>query len=193
VATLLLVRHGETDWNREDRFQGHADLPLNAAGRAQSRELAERLAGKSIDAVYTSPLRRAFETAELVAAAHALPVRQEPGLREVDLGSWTGLTREEVEQRDPEGFRRWLAFGHGWGDGESYEALGERVVATLVTVAASFDGETVAVVTHAGPIRATLAAAAGIPYTEARRDALPIENCAVVRVAVEGRKLMRLD
>ena len=187
------MRHGETDWNREDRFQGHADLPLNAAGRAQSRELAERLAGKSIAAVYTSPLRRAFETAELVAAAHALPVRQEPGLREVDLGSWTGLTREEVEQRDPEGFRRWLAFGHGWGDGESYEALGERVVATLVTVAASFDGETVAVVTHAGPIRATLAAAAGIPYTEARRDALPIENCAVVRVAVEGRKLTRMD
>jgi probable phosphoglycerate mutase len=188
------MRHGETDWNREDRFQGHADPPLNEAGRAQARELAERLAEQSIAAVYASPLRRAFETAEAIAAAHALQVQQEPGLREVDVGSWTGLTRDEVEQRDPEGYRRWLSSGYGWGDGESYEALGERVVATLISVAASFDGDTVAVVTHGGPIRATLAAAAGIPYSEARGpDAVPIGNCAVFRVAVEGRLVTRID
>jgi 2,3-bisphosphoglycerate-dependent phosphoglycerate mutase len=188
------MRHGETDWNREDRFQGHADPPLNDAGHTQARELAERLAGEPIAAVYASPLRRAFETADAIAVPHGLAVQQEPGLREVDVGSWTGLTREEVEQRDPEGYRRWLAFGQGWGDGESYDALGERVIATLVTVAASFDGDTVAVVTHGGPIRATLAAAAGIPYSEARGpDAVPIGNCAVFRLAVDGRILTRLD
>ena len=104
MATLLLVRHGETDWNIENRFQGHADPPLNETGREQSRELARELAGERLVAVVSSPLRRAtLETAETIAAAHDLPLRQEPGLREVDLGSWTGLTRTEVEARDPEG------------------------------------------------------------------------------------------
>ena len=193
MATLLLVRHGETDWNRENRFQGHADPPLNDAGREQARELSARLATEPLAAVVTSPLRRALETAAEVASTHELAVQQEPGLREVDLGSWTGLTRDEVQQRDPEGYRRWLAYGHGWGDGESYEELGERVVATLVELAGGHDGDTVAVVTHGGPIRAALAAAAGIPYGEARRDAPPIDNCAVFRIAVRGPALTRMD
>jgi broad specificity phosphatase PhoE len=98
-----------------------------------------------------------------------------------------------VEQRDPEGYRRWLAYGHGWGDGESYEELGGRVVATLVALADGRDSATIGVVTHGGPIRAALAAAAGISYSEARRDAPPIGNCAVFRIAVRGRELTRVD
>ncbi len=120
-------------------------------------------------------------------------VVHEPGLRECDLGSWTGLTRSEVEQRDPEGYRRWLAYGHGWGDGESYEELGERVVATLLALADGHDGATIGVVTHGGPIRAALAAAAGISYGEARLHAPPIGNCAVFRFDVAGRRLTRVD
>ena len=193
MATLLLVRHGETDWNVENRFQGHADPPLNETGREQSRELAQELAGERLVAVVSSPLRRALETAEAIAAAHDLPLRQEPGLREVDLGSWTGLTRTEVEARDPEGYRRWLDYGHGWADGESYEEVGERVVATLLEVAAAFDGATVATVTHGGPIRAALAAAAGISYGEARLNAPPIGNCAVFRIAIGNGMLTRID
>lgn len=193
MATLLLVRHGETDWNREHRFQGHADPLLNELGRTQAHELAEQLADEPLSKVFTSPLRRALETAEAVAAAHGVVVVQEPGLRECDLGSWTGLTRSEVEERDPEGYRRWLAYGHGWGDGESYEELGERVVATLLSFAYGRDGATVGVVTHGGPIRAALAAAAGVAYGEARRNAPPIENCAVFRLAVEDRTLTRVD
>jgi broad specificity phosphatase PhoE len=193
MATFLLVRHGETDWNREQRFQGHADPPLNELGRAQAHELAERLVGEPLSAVFTSPLRRALETAEAVAAAIGVVVVQEPGLREVDVGSWTGLTRSEVEERDPEGYRRWLADGHGWGDGESYEELGERVLATLLSIAAGRDGATVGVVTHGGPIRAALAAAAGLDYGEARRNTPPIENCAVFRIAAERGTLTRVD
>jgi 2,3-bisphosphoglycerate-dependent phosphoglycerate mutase len=193
MATLLLVRHGETDWNREHRFQGHADPPLNRTGREQARDLAEQLAEVPLSAVFASPLRRALDTAEAVAAPHDVRVVQEPGLREVDLGSWTGLTRAQVEQRDPEGYRRWLDYGHGWADGESYEALGERVVATLLAIAAGRDGATVAVVTHGGPIRASLAAAAGVPYGEARRTAPPIANCAVYRVSIARGTLTRLD
>jgi 2,3-bisphosphoglycerate-dependent phosphoglycerate mutase len=193
MATLLLTRHGETDWNREHRFQGHADPPLNAAGREQARELSARLESEPLAAVFTSPLRRALETAEAVAGAHDIPVVPEGGLRECDLGSWTGLTRSDVEQRDPEGFRRWLEYGHGWADGESYEELGERVVATLLRIADSRDGATVAVVTHGGPIRATLAAAAGVSYGEARLHSPPIGNCAVFRIVVGGGAFARIN
>ena len=131
ATTILMARHGETDWNRESRFQGHADTTLNDAGRSQARELAERLAGDHIVAVYASPLLRALETAEIVAARLGLEVETVDGLREVDVGSWSGLTRTEVEQRHPDGFRRWLALDHGWEDGESYEELGRRVLASL--------------------------------------------------------------
>jgi ribonuclease H / adenosylcobalamin/alpha-ribazole phosphatase len=193
MATLLLVRHGETDWNRENRFQGHADPPLNEAGREQARELATRLAGEPLSAVFTSPLRRARETAEVVAAERGLHALPEPGLLEIDVGSWSGLTRTEVEQRFPDGYRRWLDLASGWDDGETYEVLAERVVRTLLRIAAAHDGEPVLLVTHSGPIRAAVAAADGIPYAEARRAVRAIGNCSVFRLAVEGRDLRRIN
>jgi 2,3-bisphosphoglycerate-dependent phosphoglycerate mutase len=189
MATLLLVRHGETDWNRENRFQGRADPPLNAAGREQAHELAARLVDEPLTAVFTSPLQRATETAEIVAAARRLRVVPEPGLLEIDVGSWSGLTRAEIEHRFPDGYRRWLELASGWDDGETYEALGERVVPTLLRIAATHDGERVLVVTHSGPIRAAVAAADGIAYGEARRAVRRIDNCAVFQLAVEGRTL----
>ncbi|HWH04956.1 MAG TPA: histidine phosphatase family protein, partial [Gaiellaceae bacterium] len=108
MTTIVLARHGETDWNREQRFQGHADRPLNELGREQARELAERLRNDRIDAVYSSPLVRALETAETVAAALGLPVETREALREVDVGSWEGLSRDEIEERHPEDFARWV-------------------------------------------------------------------------------------
>src|SRR5438093_966133 len=105
MTTLLLARHGETDWNREGRWQGWADPPLNESGRAQARELAEQLRLTPFDAVYSSDLLRAHETAEIVAAPHAVPVVADPGLREIDVGSWSGLTRAELQERFPDGER----------------------------------------------------------------------------------------
>jgi broad specificity phosphatase PhoE len=191
MATLLLVRHGETDWNRENRFQGRADPPLNLAGREQAHELAARLEDEPLTAVFTSPLQRAAETAEIVAAPRGLRVVPEPGLLEIDVGSWSGLTRAEIEHRFPDGYRRWLELASGWDDGETYEALGERVVPTLLRIAATHNGEQVLVVTHSGPIRAAVAAADGIAYAEARRAVRGIDNCAVFPLAVEGRTLTR--
>src|SRR5215211_8387218 len=135
-----MARHGETDWNRDQRFQGHADPPLNDVGREQARELAERLADERLDAVYTSPLRRAGETAAIVAERLGLTAEPLDGLREVDVGSWSGLTRTDVERDFPAGYRRWLDFGHGWDDGESYEELGKRVLAALSRIAARHPG-----------------------------------------------------
>ena len=191
MATLLLVRHGETDWNRENRFQGRADPPLNQAGREQAHELAARLEDEPLTAVFTSPLQRAAETAEIVAAPRRLRIVPEPGLLEIDVGSWSGLTRAEIEHRFPDGYRRWLELASGWDDGETYDALGERVVPTLLRIAATHNGERVLVVTHSGPIRAAVAAADGIAYVEARRAVRRIDNCAVFQLAVEGRTLTR--
>jgi broad specificity phosphatase PhoE len=184
VTEILLARHGETDWNHESRFQGRADPPLNDLGQRQAAELAEALAGEDVAAVYTSPLRRALETAEVVAWPHRLAPIAVDGLREVDVGSWQGLTRSEIEQRFPMQFRRWLDYGQGWDDGETYEQMGERVIATLEELARGDEGRRIIVLTHGGPIRAALARAAGTSYSEARRAGPSIGNCFVARLSV---------
>lgn len=193
ATTIVLVRHGETDWNRDNRFQGHADPPLNDAGREQARALAEDLRFETFAAVYTSPLRRAAETAAILGAELGLPPVEHASLMEVDVGSWSGLTRTEVEARFPAAFIRWLEFGHGWEDGETYDELGERVLAGLSSIAAEQPDEAVVAVTHGGPIRSALAAAEGIPFDDARRAIDVVGNCTVVRLAVREGKLERVD
>ena len=192
-TTLVLVRHGETDWNADNRFQGHADPPLNETGRAQARALATELRREVFAALYTSPLQRAAETAAIIGYELGLEPRPDDALKEVDVGSWSGLTRAEVEQRYPTGFARWLEFGHGWDDGETYDELGVRVVSGLVDIAAQHRDEVVLAVTHGGPIRSALAAAERVSFDEARRSIHVIGNCAVVRLAVLDGKLERED
>jgi 2,3-bisphosphoglycerate-dependent phosphoglycerate mutase len=194
VTTILLARHGETDWNRDNRFQGQADPPLNAAGREQARALADALSGEPLAAVYTSPLRRAAETAEIVAAPQGLRVEPVDGLREVDVGSWEGRTRTDLEERQPEQFRRWLVeHEQGWDDGETYEEMGRRVVPALLAVAERHRGERILAVTHGGPIRAAMAASEGITHAEARRLGPVIGNGFVAGFAAEDGVLRRLD
>jgi broad specificity phosphatase PhoE len=173
---LLLARHGETDWNRVGRWQGHADPPLNVTGRRQAAALAARLAGDGITALYSSDLARARETAGTVALRLGLSVVEDPALREIDVGSWSGLTRAEVAERFPEGYARWLEgeIGH---DGETREQLAARAVDATWTIARRHQGETVLVVTHGGVIRALRRHAAGDPG-----DA--VANCGTVVFAL---------
>jgi 2,3-bisphosphoglycerate-dependent phosphoglycerate mutase len=192
-TTIVLVRHGETDWNRDNRFQGHADPPLNDTGRAQARALATDLRGERFAAAYTSPLRRAVETAAILVGELALEAVPEASLMEVDVGSWSGLTRSEVEERFPDGYARWLEYGHGWDDGETYDELGARVLSGLTGIGHVHHGDDVLAVTHGGPIRSALAAAERVPFDEARRSIHVIGNCAVVRIAVRDGKLERVD
>jgi broad specificity phosphatase PhoE len=193
LTEILLTRHGETDWNRDGRFQGHADPPLNDRGREQAAQLGKTLADESLAAVYSSPLQRAHETAELVAEPHGLAVLPVDGLREVDVGSWEALTRDEVEHRYPEQFRRWLDYQQGWTDGETYEQMGARVIAALQELSERHDGQRILAVTHGGPIRAALAQAEGITHAEARRRGPVLGNCVVARFAVQGGDFRRLD
>jgi broad specificity phosphatase PhoE len=192
VTTILLARHGETDWNREGRFQGHADPPLNRTGRAQAVDLSVALMAEQLAAVYSSPLRRALETAEVLAASHGLEPVPVDELREVDVGSWSGLTRAEVEERFPAQFARWLDYGQGWEDGETYEEMGRRAVDALLRLAAAHDGERVLAVTHGGPIRAAFAFADGTTHAEARRLGPRIGNTFVAELAVADGALRRV-
>ena len=190
MTTILLARHGETDWNSERRWQGHSDQPLNDRGREQARALAAELAERPIDAVYSSDLLRARNTAQIVAAELGLEIRIDPGLREVDVGTWSGLAHSEIEASDPDGFRRWQEGGKGWERGESYDEMGERVVASVIAIAAAHPGETVLVVTHGGSIRACRAATAGLAYAESRVSGIgSTENCAVVELRVSDGRL----
>jgi uncharacterized phosphatase len=190
-TTILLVRHGETDWNRERRFQGHADRPLNELGRRQAGELADVLRRERLDAVYTSPLRRASETAAIVAERLGLEAEELDALREIDVGAWQGLTIDEIKVRFPEASSvdwRW-----GWEGGETYEELAARVIPALFDLPRRHPGGTILGVTHAGPIRAALAAATGLSHEESRARIGPLGNCTVHRFAVRDGNLERVD
>lgn len=156
LTRVLCIRHGETDWNAAGRWQGHAPVPLNAAGHAQSRALGHYLArnGWRIAAVYSSDLPRAMQTAQAIADALALTVHPEPRLRETDLGEWQGLTREEVLAWDAERYTAHLA---DWRhiptpNGESRLAVGARARAAFDDIVARHAGQTVALVTHGGTL-----------------------------------------
>jgi probable phosphoglycerate mutase len=191
VTTIVLVRHGETDWNRERRFQGRADTPLNDAGRAQARDLVERLRRERVSAVYTSPLRRAAETAHIVAERLGLPVRVSEPMCEIDVGSWEGLTIEEVRVHFPHDEQ--IAWSSGWDGGESYEELDRRVVAALLELAAMHPDEHVAVVTHGGPIRAAIAASHGLSFESARPLLPSLANGEIVRLTIRDGAVQRVD
>ena len=164
MTTLLLVRHGETDWNAEGRLQGHTDRPLNDFGRRQATELAVRLAGEGADAIYTSDLARAMETAQILGARLGLSVVVDPDLREKNWGTWEGLTGDE---------RVHVAF-----EGESTEDHRDRVMAALRRIAARHPDQRVVVVTHGGSLRRIQAALNGVA------DPV-IENCAVWTCSLE--------
>jgi len=173
VTTILLARHGETDWNREGRWQGWADPPLNDTGRDQARALADQLRATPFDAVYSSDLQRAHETAVIVAAPHEVPVVADRGLREIDVGSWSGLTRPEIEERFPDG---------GRPDGETRDQHAARVLAAVERIARANAGRRILVVTHGGTMRALHGHLSDAPLH-------PVENCGVLELHFRDDRL----
>ena len=152
ATRLIVVRHGETAWNVDTRIQGHLDIPLNATGLWQARQLGDALAGEAISTIYTSDLLRARRTAQAVADATGAALVDEPGLRERAFGSFQGRTFAEVEAEHPEQARRWRQRDPDYAPdgGESLRVLRERVVDTTHRLAARHPGELVLLVTHGG-------------------------------------------
>jgi len=162
-TTFYVIRHGETDWNLDGRWQGHADVPLNEVGQAQARRLAERLSasGPRFAAIYSSDLKRAWETACTLGAAIGLEPQPLAALREIDVGRWSGLNAAQVRSLDGDTSAR-IQSGEDLarGGGERFVDLYERVVAATEQLAARHAGATLALVTHGGAVRALLLHAA---------------------------------
>lgn len=176
---VLLIRHGETAWNRDGRYQGRSDPPLTAQGRQQARLLGAELAARGIGAIVSSPLRRAHQTALDIGHRLGLEVGIDAGLCELSFGAWEGFTQAQVKARWPEALRRWK-YAPDAAPPPGGESLGEaaaRVGEALDRVAASLPGP-VAAVTHAGVIRIARLLAAGAPLADFRQ--LPVANAEIV-------------
>jgi len=176
MTTLLLARHGETDWNRELRIQGSSDIDLNDLGRRQAQALAQELEHIELDAIYSSDLSRARQTAAAVAALHGLEVRLDVRLRERSFGSWEGLTREDIAAL-PEGSRH---------DGETDDEVRERVLEAVQEIADDHPGENVLVVAHGGALNALWHHAIGERVER-------WGNCAVYKLAVRDGGYLPVD
>ena len=152
ATRIIAVRHGETDWNRATRIQGHTDIPLNEVGRWQAAQLGLALREEHLAAAYSSDLARAQATAQAVAQHHRLPVHQHQGLRERSFGAFEGETWNTLETRFPEETRAWRKREPDFAPplGESLTELRTRVVASVTEIAARHPGEQILVVAHGG-------------------------------------------
>ena len=186
---LFLARHGETAWNLERRWQGHTDIPLSARGREQAAALAARLHGRGIGHVRSSDLKRARETAEIVAAALGIPeVGIDPRLRERSFGAFEGLTAEECAARYPDIWTQYQEDRRVMPPGaEPHDEVVRRLTrAVEEALALPTNGESVLLVGHGGSIRVLLHTAFGRPFP-------PIENGCLLEVEVHEGKLASVE
>ena len=187
MTDLLIIRHGETDWNRELRFQGQIDVPLNATGREQARRLALRLQHEPIDLLVSSDLQRTQQTAAPLSNLRTLPVSAlHRGLREQSFGVLEGLDAPTIRQRHPDLWQQWLRFDADAAlpEGESTRSFHARVMAMLHELAGLHAGRRVAVVTHGGVLDMVWRTVHGLPLSGPRECAIP--NTGINRLRWRG-------
>jgi alpha-ribazole phosphatase len=161
---VLLLRHAETDWNRERRYQGWTDTSLSETGRVQAAAAARLLARQALAAVWSSPLRRARDTAAAIAAPLGLDVRVSSAFSEMRLGEWEGLTTAEVGARFPEALRAWRETPHlaRWSGAETLEEVRRRVLAGLDALREAHPEQTICLVSHGISSRILILEALGL-------------------------------
>jgi len=161
---ILLLRHAETEWNRERRYQGWRDSPLSSTGREQAESAGRLLAASPLVAVWSSPLARARETAALIAAPHKLPVREADAFKEMGFGDWEGLTRDEVRERFPDAHRAWAETPNeaAWPGAETLGVVRARALAGLEALREAHQGQTVCLVSHGITSRILILEALGL-------------------------------
>ncbi len=183
---LLLVRHGETVWNQENRWQGHADTPLSETGHGQARQLARqlRVEGRRIQALYTSDLSRAHQTAEILGAVLGITPRTTEAWREMDIGTWSGLTTAEVVAQHAEEWER-LRAGEDVprGGGETFAHFQGRLLQSVEELVLKHRGEQIVIITHGGAVRAFLLHCRGLDVSRFRQIE-KIGNTGVSEVSV---------
>lgn len=186
ATRILAVRHGETAWNVDTRIQGHLDIPLNDTGRWQARRMGAALADEAIDAIYSSDLSRAHETALALGQAVGVPVQTDRGLRERSFGAFQGLTFKEIEARSPEEALRWRKRDPAFGPagGETLAGFYARVVETATALAQQHPGQTIALVAHGGVLDCLYRAASRVDLQAPRTWELG--NASINRLLYTG-------
>ena len=181
---IYCIRHGESAFNAQGRIQGHLNVPLSELGRRQATALAEASKGWQAEALFCSPLQRARETAEPIAAALGLPIREEPQLIEIGVGIFQGHSRDELDHVFPTEYARWRSGDPDFAvpGGESRRALMVRGRAALESIARCGHGRVI-VVSHGAILAAAFKSLLEIP---AARHPFPLENAAVSRLEIEG-------
>jgi 2,3-bisphosphoglycerate-dependent phosphoglycerate mutase len=184
MTELVLIRHGETDMNRELRFQGQVNVSLNAVGHAQARRLADRLAGETAHAVVVSDLLRACQTAEPIADGLAIPYVTDAGLREQAFGRVDGMRVEDIQREHPQAWAGWLRFEEDFAmpEGESTRAFHARVMQALQRLVAAHAEQTVVVVTHGGVLDMIYRTARSLGLNGPRQSEIP--NAGLNRIRV---------
>ncbi len=193
MTELILIRHGETDWNRELRFQGQVDVPLNAVGHEQARRLGLRLAGEAAHLLVCSDLTRTQQTA-LPISQHSLQAIK-PGtvldaaLREQNFGVVDGLRVAEIQTRHPDAWAQWTKFqaDYAFAGGESTRQFHARVMAAVRGLALAHAGRTLVVVTHGGVLDMIYRTARALPLSGPRQSEIP--NAGLNRVRIEGEAI----
>ena len=192
--SYYFIRHGQTDWNVAGRWQGKADIPLNATGKQQAAAIAKRLASHPIRAVYSSDSLRAAETAQAIASAHHLEIHYDVALQERDVGIFEGLTRQDISEQYPESFEQ-LQRGqfHAIG-GETSAEVQARAVPIFERIVADHPDESIVIVSHGGTIATLLAHLLHLPLEHSFRFSI-YANCALTRVenTTRGLRLMQLN
>jgi broad specificity phosphatase PhoE len=181
---LIVIRHGQTACNVENVWHGWDECELTDAGLAQARSAGERLASEPIAAVYSSPSRRALQTAEAVAAQHGLTPITDPGLRERHAGEFEGVAVEEVERRHPSIWNDRNADYWNWHPpgGETFRQVLERTLEVVDRIRAEHEEETVALVTHMGPARVLLSELGHIPMEKTYEMEFPSTGITVFQL-----------
>lgn len=180
---LMLVRHGETEWNAQRRYLGQTDIPLSALGRRQANLIAERLAAQEIDAVYASDLKRALQTAQVIAEKSGLEVTPEPRLRELKFGVLEGLTFDEAQEQYPEMMAAWLEdFNRPPEGAETIEIFFARIVSLLDELKQKHEEQVVLLVAHGGPLSEILRVVLGL--SREKRWYLEMENASLSEVLI---------
>ena len=187
MTKLLLIRHGESMANQAHVYAGHTDFPLTEKGLKQAELTAEFIVSQySVDVIYASDLKRAFQTGKAVADRLQLPMKTDQGLREIYAGEWEGHPFDELMTVFKEDYNVWLTdVGNAvCTGGESVRQLQERILTTLEKIAKGHDGETVVIATHATPVRVTQCAAMGLELGELNQ--VPwVTNASVTEIMYE--------
>jgi broad specificity phosphatase PhoE len=189
---LILVRHGETRWNRENRVVGSADIGLNDEGRKQVKRLALVLKGERVDAIYSSPLSRAWETAQEIARFHDGQVKADDAFKEMDAGELDGLTYEEMRVRYGEFIKQWLRDPASltMPGGESLAGVQERAWLAVERMREKHPDDAVMVVSHNFVILCIICKALGLDLGQFRRLRLNLASISILNIGQRGTSLI---